>query len=83
MVELWLILWWPQVIWFIVGSVVVQCVAGISWLGVGSAMLQLWCRVCGLTVAGSVFVHQVIQRGGGLMLGGSVVISDLIHAIVA
>ena len=65
LVELWFILWWPQVIWFIFGSVVVQCVAGVSWLSVGSARVQLWYRVlCGLAVAGSVFVHRVIQRGG-------------------
>ena len=51
--------------WIIVGSVVVQCVAGVSWLGVGSVRVQLWYRVlCGLAVAGSVFFHRVIQRGG-------------------
>ena len=56
---------------YVVNMCVLQGVARVHlvqlWLSFG-----LYCG--GLTVVGSVFVHQVIQRGGGLMLCGSVVV---------
>ena len=70
------------------GSSCVRCQC--MWLtgvlqGVARVQLvQLWLSFglyCGgLTAVGSVFVHQVIQRGGGLMWFSCG--SDLVHAFV-